>query len=76
MEAHMNRMISYDIMDALDNIGDSQVWWFNILKKFPNNVRKPKPDPQKIEKEGLVIGMGWKYTLSLVCRRTSRLVFD
>ena len=69
-------MEAHDIMDALDDIGDSQVWWFNILKKFLNNVRKPKPDPKKIEKEGLVNGMGWKYTLSPVWRRTSGLVFD
>ena len=32
-----------------------------------------EPDPQEIEKEGLVNGMGWKCTYNVrpVCRRTS-----
>ena len=30
-----------------------------------------EPDPQKIEKEGLVNWLGWKYTLRPECRRTS-----
>jgi len=30
-----------------------------------------EPDPQKIEKEGLVNGQGWRCTLHPACRRTS-----
>ena len=36
-----------------------------------NHTLVLEPDPQEIEKEGLVNWMGWKCTLHPVCRRTS-----